>query len=134
MEAKNMKFKKEYIILVLVIIALSAYLYMHSADRTLYELPEIPQVDEKALTKLEIIRNNATVVLSKKDDKWYIAPAEYPADANKVRDMLKAISNLQLPALVTESKNYNRYDLAQEQKITVKASQGGELKLDIAVG
>lgn len=129
-----MKFKKEYIILVLVIIALSAYLYMRSADRTLYELPEIPQVDEKALTKLEIIRNDATVVLSKKDDKWYIAPAEYPADANKVRDMLKAISNLQLTALVSESKNYNRYDLAQEQKITVKASQGGELKLDIAVG
>jgi hypothetical protein len=31
-----MKFKKEYIILVLIIIVLSAYLYKRSAYRTLY--------------------------------------------------------------------------------------------------
>ena len=129
-----MKIKKEYIILVLVIVGLSVYLYMRSADRTLYELPEIPPVNEKDLTKLEITRAKTVMVLNKKDDQWFIAPAEYPTDANKVKDMLDAIKNLSLTALVSESKNYNRYELDEGQKINVKASQGDNLKLDIDVG
>jgi hypothetical protein len=129
-----MKIKKEYIILVLIIILLSVYLYKRSADRTLYELPELAQVNEKELTKLEITRDKTVMVLNKKDDKWYIAPAEYPTDANKVKDMLNAMKDLALTALVSESKNYNRYELDEGQKINVKAFQGDSLKLDIDVG
>jgi hypothetical protein len=97
-------------------------------------LPELPQVNEKDLTKLEITRGKTAMVLNKKDDRWFIAPAEYPTDANKVKDMLDAIKNLSLTALVSESKNYNLYELDEEQKINVKASQGDNLKLDIDVG
>ena len=129
-----MKIKKEYIILVLIIIVLSVYLYKRSADRTLYELPQLAQVNEKDLTKLEITRDKTVMVLNKKDEQWFIAPAEYPTDANKVEDMLKAIKDLDLTALVSESKAYNRYELDEEQKINVKASQDGSLKLDIDVG
>ena len=129
-----MKLKKEYIILVLIIIGLSVYLYSRQTDRTLYQLPQLPQVNEKDLTRLEITSGKTVIVLNKKDDRWFIAPAEYPADANKVRDMLNAIKNLDLTALVSESKNYNRYDLGEEQKINVKASQGENLKLEIDVG
>ncbi len=50
-----MKIKKEYIILVLIIIVLSVYLYKRSADRTLYELPKLAQVNEKALQRLRRI-------------------------------------------------------------------------------
>ncbi len=129
-----MKIKKEYIILVLIIIVLSVYLYKRSADRTLYELPELVQVNEKELTKIEITRDNTVMVLNKKDDKWYIAPAEYPTDANKVKDMLNAIKNLDLTALVSESKNYNLYELDEGQKINIRAFQGDSLKLDLDVG
>ena len=73
-------------------------------------------------------------VLNKRDDKWFIAPAEYPTDAGKIKDMLNALKNLELTALVSESKNYNRYELDEGQKINVKASQDGNLKLDIDVG
>ena len=129
-----MKIKKEYIILVLVIIVLSVYLYKRSANRTLYELPEIPQVNEKDLTKLEITRGKSVMVLNRKDDQWFIAPAEYPTDPNKVKAMLDALKDLSLTALVSESKNYSLYELDEEQKINVKASQGDILKLDIDVG
>jgi stage V sporulation protein SpoVS len=129
-----MKLKKEYLILILIIIALSVYLYMRSADRTLYELPQIPQVNEKDITKLEITKGKTVIRLSKKDEKWYIAPAEYPSDSNKIKAMLDAIKNFELTALVSESKNYNRYDLDNDQKINVKALQGDDLKLDVDVG
>jgi hypothetical protein len=48
--------------------------------------------------------------------------------------MLDAIKELSLTALVSESKDYHRYDLTEEQKINLKAYQDGTLKLDIDVG
>ncbi|MBW2337030.1 MAG: hypothetical protein JRF47_09785, partial [Deltaproteobacteria bacterium] len=51
-----MKVKKEYIILALVIIALSAYLVMRSSDRTQYQLPDILQAAAKEISRLQITR------------------------------------------------------------------------------
>ena len=129
-----MKIKKEYIILAIIIIALSVYLVMRRSDRTLYELPQIPQVSQKEITRLEITKGKSIIDLNKKDDSWYIAPKEYPADDNKVKNMLDNIEKLTLTALVSESKNYNLYDLSGEAKINVKAYQGDSLKRDIDVG
>jgi len=129
-----MKIKKEYIILVIIIIALSVYLFMRRGDRTLYELPEIPQVSQKEITRLEITRGKTVIDLNKKENSWYIAPKEYPADADKVKNMLNSIEKLTMTALVSESKNYNLYDLSEEAKINVKAWQVDSLKRDIDVG
>ena len=129
-----MKIKKEYIILVVIIIGLSVYLYMRRSDRTLYELPELPKVAKKEITKLQITKAKLEIVLSKKDEQWYIAPAEYPTDASKIKGMLNDLETLTLTAMVSESKNYNRYDLTEAQKINLKAWQGQDLKLDLDVG
>ena len=129
-----MKIKKEYIILIVIIIALSVYLVMRRGDRTLYELPEIPQVSQKEITRLQITKGKTIIDLNKKDDSWYIAPKEYPADTDKVKNMLENMEKLTLTALVSESKNYNLYDLSGEAKINVKAWQGDSLKRDIDVG
>jgi len=129
-----MKIKKEYIILALVIIALSAYLVMRSSDRTHYQLPDIPQAAAKEISRLQITKGKASIVLNKKDNKWYIAPDEFPADANKVKNMLNAIEKFTLTALVSESKNYNLYDLDEEKKINVKAWQGENLRRDVDLG
>ena len=129
-----MKVKKEYIILAVVIIALSVYLIMRTEDRTQYQLPALPPVAAKEISKLQITRNQVNTVINKKDDKWFIAPEEWPADGDKIKDMLEAIENLTLTALVSESRNYNLYDLDAEKKITVKAWQGESLKRDVDLG
>ena len=129
-----MKVKKEYIILALVIIALSAYLVTRTSDRTQYQLPDVPQVAGNEISKLQITRDKTIIVVSKKDDKWYIAPEEFPADGRKVKDMLNAIENLTLTALVSESKNYNLYDLNEDKKINVRAWQEDNLKRDVDLG
>ena len=129
-----MKLKKEYIILALVIIALAAYLVTRTSDRTQYQLPDVPQVAAKEISKLQITREGAIIVVNKKDDKWYIAPEEFPADGNKIKDILNAIENLTLTALVSESKNYPLYDLDEEKKINVKAWQADNLRRDVDLG
>ena len=129
-----MKVKREYIILAIVIIALAVYLAMRTSDRTQYELPDIPLLISKEISKLQITRDKGIIVLNKKDDKWYIAPEEYLADGSKVKDMLSAIENLTVTALVSESKNYILYDLNGEKRINVKAWQGENLKRDVDLG
>jgi hypothetical protein len=129
-----MKVKKEYIILAVVIIALTVYLVMRSSDRTQYRLPDVPQAAAKDISRLQITRGQTTIIINKKDDKWYIAPDEFPADANKVKNMLNAVEKLTLTALVSESKNYNLYDLNEDKKLNVKAWQGEDLKRDFDLG
>lgn len=115
-----MKIKKEYIILVIVIVALSLYLYSRKSDKIHYQLPNISDIAETEITKIEIVQSGNSIILNKKDDKWRIGQ-KYPADTSKVEKMLDAIKNLTLTTLVSESENYNRYDLSDDKKISVKA-------------
>lgn len=129
-----MKIKKEYIILVLLIIGLSAYLFMRKADRTLYELPVLPEVSKKEISKIEISKGNTSIVLNKKDDQWVIGDRQYPADQNKIKAMLDVLESLTLTTAVSESKDYIRYELNDAQKINVKAWQADTLRRNFDVG
>jgi hypothetical protein len=122
-----MKIKKEYIILALFIVGLSVYLFMRKGDRNLYELPVLQEVAKNEISKIEISKGTTSIVLSKKDEKWHIAPRDYPADGNLIDGMLNEFENLTVTTLVSESGDYQRYDLGDDKKITVKAWGGEKL-------
>ncbi len=129
-----MKIKKEYIILVVVILALSLYLFLRRQDRTHYKVPKVPPIDQSNISKIEISKKGTAMILLRKDNIWRIAPKGYPADAGKVKSMLDAIETLSLTTLVSESKNYSRYDLDNGKKLTVRAWIGDTLKREFAIG
>jgi hypothetical protein len=129
-----MKFKKEYLILILIIAALLAYLFMRSADRTFYELPPIASLEQNQITKIEISKGGDSIALNKKDNKWYLEPQGYIADTKKVTDMLNVFGAFTLTTLVSESKDYGRYELTDEKGITVKAWQQEALKRNFDIG
>ncbi len=129
-----MKFKKEYLILILIIVGLSVYLFMRSSDRTFYELPEIAGLEQNQITKIEISKGGDLIVLNKKDNKWHFEPHGYLADTNRVKDMLNVLGTFTLTTLVSESKDYVRYDLNDEKRITVKAWQQEALKRNFDIG
>jgi hypothetical protein len=52
-----MKVKKEYLILILIIAALSIYLLIRNSDRTLYQLPELDGLKQSDISKIEISKN-----------------------------------------------------------------------------
>jgi len=97
-------------------------------------LPKIPDVSGKNISKIEISGKNSTIILNKKDDKWYIAPEEYLADTTTVKNMLDTIEKLTLTALVSESKNFELYDLNNEKKINVKAWSDDTLSREFEMG
>jgi len=129
-----MKVKKEYLILLLIIVALSAYLYMRTEDRSLYELPVLPEVSKKEFSKIEISKGNTRIALNKKDEKWVIAPQDYPVDTELVNGMLAEFETLTVTTLVSESRDYQRYDLGDDKKIAVKAWAGESLLRSFEVG
>ena len=129
-----MKFKKEYLILLVVIIGLCAYLYSRRTDRTLYELPDLPEVSAKKISKIEIAGPDEIMVLNRTDESWTIGSEEYPASDNKVKQMLESIADLTLTALISESKNYVRYDLTDTRKISVQAWSGDTLSRAFDIG
>ncbi len=49
-----MKIKKEYIILAVIIVALLLYLSQRSTDRTLYQLPKMPEISNSDINKIEV--------------------------------------------------------------------------------
>jgi hypothetical protein len=129
-----MKVKIEYAVLAIVIVALGLYLFLRSTDRTSYTLPEIPTLDTQAITKIEISKGDQTIDLERQDDSWRIAPGDYPADAGKVNRMLDDLADLKVTALVSETRNYERYDLGEDKQIRVTAFQDGKAVRAFQIG
>jgi len=129
-----MKLKKEFFILVIIIVVLVGYLILKNRDRIQYQLPDLAKIEQNQISKLELIQSDKDIVLNKKDNAWYIAPHEYPADPEKINPMLAALEGLKVTALVSESKNYLRYDLSREKKITVKAWAGNTSRREVDIG
>lgn len=73
-----MRAKKEYLILIAIIIAAGLYLVLHKKDQTQYTLPTIAKIEIDTVTRLEIKTPAETIGLYKKDKQWFIAPPRLP--------------------------------------------------------
>jgi hypothetical protein len=129
-----MRIKKELVILIIVIILLSAYLALRSRDRTHYSLPEISELSREEITKIEIARSEGSIFLQKEGDTWNIIPQKWPVEDYIVSNMLEAMEELKVTTLVSESKNYDRYGLSDNEKLIVRAWAGESLKREFEIG
>lgn len=129
-----MKIKKEYIILILIIIALSGYLYFKRTDRLHYQLPELAQTDTKEITGMEILSKGESISLVRKDETWYIQPEGYPVDSKKAEAMLKVLKDLAVTEMVSEAGNYVIYELDEDNRIMVKAFAGATPVREFEIG
>ena len=125
---------REYIILVAVIVASGAYLFLRNNDRSQYQLPALAKVTGEKISRVDISSSGKSVELTRSDDQWRIGEKQYPADETKVKAILTEIEGLKLTALVSEAKAYARYDLTDEKKITVKAWAGSRLVRNFDIG
>jgi hypothetical protein len=130
-----MKSKKEIIILAVIIAVLTAYLFFQKdADRTHYELPVLPALTGSDITALEVITDDATLELRKRDDLWYVEPGRFKADQSRVKPMIDTLAGLTLTALVSEAGNDHRYNLDDEHRIRVRALSHDRELLVVDIG
>ena len=118
-----MKRQKEYMVLMAVIIILVVVLIISTGrNKMSYKLPKLDKIDADDLSRIEINRGDESILLERSQGDWLIMPEEYIADNDKVNDMLDVIRNLTLTELVSDKKNYERYELDKENRIHIKAS------------
>ncbi|MGC9325341.1 MAG: DUF4340 domain-containing protein [Desulfomonilia bacterium] len=129
-----MKSKREYLLLAIIIVALVAYLVVKRTDRVHFDLPDLPQVEPARITKVEVTRDSNTLTVTKRDNTWYIGPEDWPADTKMMQDMVKVFELLKISDLVSESKAYIRYELDEENRISVTAYAGDTLVREFDVG
>ena len=113
--------KTEYIVLGLIIIVLSAYLAFHRDGSDPVDLPGYTDISSMDITKLTISKTGNTLSISKKNGAWVLGEEGFPADEAQINAMVANIKDLKITALVSESKDYSRYDLDDAHKIRVTA-------------
>jgi len=131
--------KKEYIILIILIIGLGAYLGLKKDDQVHYELPTIPQVNTDRIDRVEISKADRLVILNKtekgKGEKdWTVTDKKFPANSDDMEQMLDTLKEMKLSALVSEAKDLARYELDATHAVKVKALAGNEVLRSFAIG
>ncbi|MBN2808942.1 MAG: DUF4340 domain-containing protein [Deltaproteobacteria bacterium] len=125
--------KKEYFLLVIVIVALGALLFYQKKGRTNYQLPKLAQLD-KAVDRLFIEKAGEQVELNLRDGKWVLGKQAYPANQARVEKMIDEVRNLNLTALISDKGNYQIYELTPEKALAVRLYNGAQLLREIEVG
>jgi hypothetical protein len=126
--------KKEYIFLAIVIVVLVLYLVLRNQDKTHYSLPELENIEISGISRLVVTLPDSSITLEKRDNDWVIQPYGFPAAGNKLETMLKSIEDFELTDLVSQSKNYNRYDLSPEKRIGLEIYSDEKLVRMLSIG
>lgn len=126
--------KKEYIILIVLIIGLIAYLGLKKDNQVHYELPTIPQVDTTRIDRVEISKADRLVVLNKGENGWTVSDKKFSANPEDIEQMIGTLKAIKLSALVSEAKDLARYELDDTHAVKVKALAGKEAVRSFVIG
>ncbi len=129
-----MKIKIEYIVLLILIAGFSVFLFVRNQNKTHYKLPEISKINEKDINKIIIKKTDGEITLVKENDKWLIGNEKFPSNKDKINNMIEEITGFSLTALVSESKNYDMYELDKDKKIELEVLSGDKILRKIDIG
>ncbi len=129
-----MSIKKEYLFLLVIIVILAAYILFHKSDQMHYQLPELPKLKTKDITKLEISQPEQKTTLKRSNGQWTIEPEGYQASQTQVQKLLDSVSDLRFTALASTSRTYDRYELSKSERILVKVWQEDNLVRSFYIG
>lgn len=126
--------KKEYIILVALIICLSAYLMFRSDNRDNYKLPVIEKIEPKDITSILIEKKDGPVKLNHADNKWTVTDNHYTIDISMVDVILDTLKTFRLSALISQQKDLKRYKLDDENRIQVTVVENSAKTFKFSIG
>ena len=126
--------KKEYIILIILIIGLSAYIGLKKDDQVHYELPTIPQVDTTRIDRMEISKTGRLVILDRGEKGWTVTDEKFPANPDEIKQILDTLKQIKLSALVSETKDLARYELNDTHAVKVKTLADKKVLSSVVIG
>lgn len=125
--------KKEYLILIALILIFGAYLTFHKENKD-YTLPGIEKIDISQITGIVIDKDQGSIEFTRKEKDWVMTDKKYLADSSSMDNMLDTLKALKLSALVSQKGDLKRYELDDKTRIRVKIKKGADLILDFSIG
>ena len=125
--------KKEYLLLVVAIVALGALLFYQKQGKVNYQLPKLPAISDAA-DRLVVEKGGQRVELRRVDGKWVIEPQAWRANQERVDNMVDELKKIKLSALISEKKNYLLYELTPEKRLTASLYMGDQLLRQVMIG
>lgn len=116
-----MRPKKEYFILIAIIVLLVVYLWWPKTDHVHYKLPDLKDISSKTISKVEIDKGKQRIRIQKKGDQWFLGKKDYLADKNTVQSIIESIADLKISTLISKSQNYDRYQLNAKEGLKITA-------------
>jgi hypothetical protein len=126
--------KKEYLILLIIIVVLTAYLLKNDRNKTETALPELKQIDKTTIKKIIVKgpKGQFTIVVNKK--KWSLLPETYPVIDGKVNKMVELLANADISDLMSKAGKYDRYGLGKKTGTSVIAKDDKKDLRNIIIG
>ena len=125
--------KKEYLLLVVVIIGLGALLFYQKKGRTNYQLPAL-SVLEKRADRLLIEKADELVDIRLVDGKWVLGTQHYRANTARIEKMVSEVKELKLTALISDKANYQLYELSPDKRLKVTLFKDDQILREIQIG
>ena len=120
-----MKKYLEYIILGAIALVCVLYIGLRDSSEINYTLPTFRMISREDFTRMEVSSaENPGVEFVKTSEEWFLSDGDYPADTGKVNKLLDALEEVVPVDMVSQSENYGRYDLDEENRFTLKAWNG----------
>ncbi|RCK77657.1 MAG: hypothetical protein IGBAC_1966 [Ignavibacteriae bacterium] len=94
------------IVIFIVLLAVVYFLIRPEPERTAsYDIKDLGlKIDSTYISKIEVYRNNKTIVLEQQSDKWFVtSPIKYPADEISVTTLLSSASKLKILSLISSN-------------------------------
>jgi hypothetical protein len=126
--------RREYPVLLLIIVLSGVYLFLRQDNMEHYTLPEIKRMDSTEISELLIQKNQEAIKFFKEEEQWFVTDKKYPADKSAVDDMLSTLKTFKLSLLVSQNQDRRRYDLGPENRIDVKALKEGQPVFEFSLG
>ena len=124
--------RKKLLISASIIIVLTGYIIVKNMKKST-NLPELSAWNNE-INFIEIKKNNSIIKIVKKEKKWLINDALYPADMRIIEDIKSKIKNLRIVDLVSKKGFYNKYDLTSEKGISVIVKKDGKSVRELLIG
>ncbi|MDY6970204.1 MAG: DUF4340 domain-containing protein [Spirochaetota bacterium] len=127
-----MKINKRILYSLGIIAVLLIYLLV-SGDRKSEDIIDVKSWEGEA-DEIVINKEDKPIRIYKKEDKWVIDAAAYPADDSIVSQLIEKMKELKIIDFISRKEHYQRYDLSQDKAIRVTVSKENEILRDVLVG
>lgn len=127
-----MKEKREIIILVALIALVSLYIILRDDKQINYTLPQVESVNTEDINKITYTADGSVKTFVKKTDGWYLEDKNYLVEKFIMDDMVTSIGDFKLVDMISDSENYDRFDL--DNPGIIKAFKGEQVLREIHTG